>query len=197
MRHLRVCLTTALALAVLTLGAVAVSTAADDDKREPDVIFVPTPQEVVDKMLELAKVGKDDVVYDLGCGDGRIVLTAARKFGCKAKGFDIDPERIKECKANYAKEDKKVQDLVTFDRKDIFTLDLSGASVVTLYLLPELNVKLVPQLKKLKPGSRIVSHDFDMRGYKPDQKVTVKTKDDREKTVYLWTIPLKEDKSSD
>ncbi len=197
MRHLRVCLTTALALAVLTLGAVAVSTAADDDKREPDVIFVPTPQEVVDKMLELAKVGKDDVVYDLGCGDGRIVLTAARKFGCKAKGFDIDPERIKECKANYAKEDKKVQDLVTFERKDIFTLDLSGASVVTLYLLPELNVKLVPQLKKLKPGSRIVSHDFDMRGYKPDQKVTVKTKDDREKTVYLWTIPLKEDKSSD
>src|SRR5262245_31300537 len=192
MRHLRVFATTALALAVLTLGGVAVTAAPDGD--EPDVIFVPTPQEVVEKMLELAEVKKGDVVYDLGCGDGRIVLTAARKYGCKAKGFDVDPERIKECEANFKKEKKETQDLVKFEKKNIFKQDLSEASVITLYLLPDLNVKLVPQLKKLKPGSRIVSHAFDMRGYKPDKKITVKTKDDREHDVYLWTIPLKADK---
>ena len=183
---------TALAVALVTLGTVAVIAADDkEEKTEPDVIFVPTPQEVVEKMLELAKVTSKDVVYDLGCGDGRIVLTAARKYGCKAVGFDVDPERIKDCKANYAKEKEEVQKLVKFERKDIFKQDLSPASVITLYLLPDLNVKLVPQLKKLKPGSRIVSHAFDMRGYKPDQKITVKTKDDREHDIYLWTIPLK------
>lgn len=183
----------ALLLSLLVAG-LAVN-ADDNDKKEPDVIFVPTPQEVVEKMLELAKVNKknNDVVYDLGCGDGRIVLTAARKYGVKAKGFDVDPERIKDCKENWQKEKKDVQDLVKFEQKDIFKQDLSPASVVTLYLLPDLNVKLVPQLKKLKPGSRIVSHAFDMRGYKPDQKITVKTKDDREHDVYLWTIPLKEE----
>ncbi|MGL4552492.1 MAG: methyltransferase domain-containing protein [Gemmataceae bacterium] len=186
-------LSLALMLACLATVA-AVADDKDDDKKEPDVIFVPTPQEVVEKMLELAAVKKDDVVYDLGCGDGRIVLTAARKYGVKAKGFDIDPDRIKDCEANYKKEKEETQKLVKFERKDIFKQDLSEASVVTLYLLPDLNVKLVPQLKKLKPGSRIVSHAFDMRGYKPDQKVVVKTKDDREYDVYLWTIPLKAEK---
>jgi precorrin-6B methylase 2 len=192
MHHFLVFGRTALAVALVTLGTVAVIAADDkEEKTEPDVIFVPTPQEVVEKMLELAKVTSKDVVYDLGCGDGRIVLTAARKYGCKAVGFDVDPERIKDCKANYAKEKEEVQKLVKFERKDIFKQDLSPASVITLYLLPDLNVKLVPQLKKLKPGSRIVSHAFDMRGYKPDQKITVKTKDDREHDIYLWTIPLK------
>lgn len=193
MRNLHVFVKTSLALAVVVLGSM-VAFAADDEKREPDVIFVPTPQEVVEKMLELAKVTKKDVVYDLGCGDGRIVLTAARKYSCKAKGFDIDPERIKDCMTNFKKEKEDVQKLVKFERKDIFKQDLSEASVITLYLLPDLNVKLVPQLKKLKAGSRIVSHAFDMRGYKPDKKITVKTKDDREHDVYLWTIPLKADK---
>jgi SAM-dependent methyltransferase len=193
MRQLKLYAQTVLALAVLALGGVAV-VAAQDDKREPDVIFVPTPQEVVEKMLEVAGVTKKDVVYDLGCGDGRIVLTAARKYGCKAVGYDIDPERIKDCMANFKKEKKETQALVKFEQKDIFKQDLSGASVITLYLLPELNVKLVPQLKKLKAGSRIVSHAFDMRGYKPDKVVKVKTKDDREYEVYLWTIPLKPDK---
>ena len=187
-----------LVLAFTLVGLVALTAVAredkKDDKKEPDVIYVPTPQEVVDKMLELAKVKKGDVVYDLGCGDGRIVLTAARKFGVKARGFDIDPDRIKDCEANFKKEKEEVQKLVKFEKKDIFTLDLSEANVVTLYLLPELNVKLVPQLKKLKPGSRIVSHAFDMRGYKPDMKVTVKCKDDVERDVYLWTIPLKPEK---
>jgi SAM-dependent methyltransferase len=193
MRHLG-----KLVLALTLVGLVALTALAredkKDEKREPDVIFVPTPQEVVDKMLELAKITDKDVVYDLGCGDGRIVLTAARKYGVKARGFDIDPERIKDCEANFKKEKEEVQKLVKFERKDIFTLDLSEATVVTLYLLPELNVKLVPQLKKLKPGSRIVSHAFDMRGYKPDMKVTVKCKDDVERDVYLWTIPLKPEK---
>jgi len=160
--------------------------------RTPDVIFVPTPQEVVEKMLELVHVTKDDLLYDLGCGDGRIVVTAALKYGCKAKGFDIDPQRIKESLENVAK--NNVADLVTIEQKDIFTLDLSDANVITLYLLPSLNVKLIPQLEKLKPGSRIVSHDFDMRGVKPDQVVEVTTSDNgSQHTIYLWTTPLKKE----
>jgi SAM-dependent methyltransferase len=162
------------------------------ERRTPDVIYVPTPQNVVDKMLELAEVKKDDLVYDLGCGDGRIVVTAAKKFGCTAIGYDIDPQRVKESLQNVEK--NKVGDLVTIEEKDIFTLDLSKANVVTLYLLPQLNVKLIPQLDKLKPGSRIVSHDFDMKGVEPDKVVTVSTDEggySDEHTVYLWTTPLK------
>jgi len=192
MRYLKVLLTVALAVAVLATSGLTTS-ADDKKKKEPDVIFVPTPHEVVEKMLELAKVTKDDVVYDLGCGDGRIVCTAAKKYGCKATGFDIDPERIKDSMATKSKLDKDVQKLVEIKNEDIFELDLSKANVITLYLLPDLNVKLVPQLMKLKDGSRIVSHAFDMRGYKPDKVVTVKTKDDREHTVYLWTTPLKKE----
>lgn len=110
--------------------------------RTPDVIYVPTPYEVVEKMLEVAQVKKGDVVYDLGCGDGRIVVTAAKKYGVRAVGFDIDPERIKEARENVRK--NGVEDLVRIEQKDIFTLDLSEATVVTLYLLPQLNVKLFP-----------------------------------------------------
>lgn len=161
------------------------------EPKRPDVIFVPTPQEVVDKMLELARVTKDDVVYDLGCGDGRIVVTAAKKFGCRAFGFDVDPERIQESKENV--ETNGVGHLVTIEQKDIFTLDLSKANVVTLYLLPSLNVKLIPQLEKLKPGARIVSHDFDMQGVTPDQTVTVDGDGGYGHTVYLWTTPLKKE----
>ncbi len=161
------------------------------DMRERDVIYVPTKYEVVDKMLEMAQVKKDDIVYDLGCGDGRIVITAAKKYGCKGYGFDIDPERIKDSLRNVDAND--IADLVTIEQKDIFTLDLSEVDVVTLYLLPSLNVKLIPQLEKLKPGSRIVSHDFDMRGVKPDEVVKVTPPGDREHTVYLWTTPLKKE----
>jgi uncharacterized protein (TIGR03000 family) len=159
------------------------------DDRIPDVSYVPTPPEVVEKMLELARVTRDDVVYDLGCGDGRIVVTAARKYGCKACGFDIDPQRIKESLENVKK--NQVEDLVTIKKQNIFTLDLSEASVVTLYLLPELNVRLVPQLEKMKPGSRIVSNNFDMRGVKPDKVVPVQTRQGVLRHVYLWTVPLK------
>jgi tRNA A58 N-methylase Trm61 len=165
--------------------------------REPDVIYVPTPPEVVDKMLELAQVTKDDLVYDLGCGDGRIVVTAAKKFGCKAVGYDIARKRIKESLANVEK--NNVGHLVRIEQKDIFTLDLSKADVITLYLLPELNVKLIPQLEKLKPGSRIVSHDFDMKGVKPDKVVEVNTENEDwdAHTVYLWTTPLKKEAVSE
>src|SRR5687768_3268272 len=139
------------------------SAQAQKDKDEkPDILFVPTAQEVVDKMLEVAKVTEKDIVYDLGCGDGRIVCTAAKKYKCKAYGFDVDPRRIKDSEESKSKLDKDIQKLVTIQKKDIFTLDLSKASVITLYLLPSLNVKLIPQLDKMKKGSRIVSHSFDM-----------------------------------
>jgi len=159
-------------------------TSVQTPQREPDVVYVPTPQEVVDKMLALAKVTKDDVIYDLGSGDGRIPITAAQKFGTKGVGIDINPERIQEANANAQK--AGVTDRVKFLNQDLFKSDFSEATVVTLYLLPELNVKLRPQLfKQLKPGTRVVSHDFDMGEWKPDQ--VVQTQDGS--NIYLWTIP--------
>ena len=166
---------------------------ANEPEVEPEVPFVPTPQDVVEKMLDMAGVKKDDLVYDLGCGDGRIVITAAKKYGCKAVGFDIDPKRVKESQANVRL--GEVEKLVTIERKDIYEVDLKPASVITLYLLPEVNVKLIPQLEKLKAGSRIVSHDFSMRGIKPKQSVTITSKDDQRKhTIYLWEAPLEKEK---
>jgi hypothetical protein len=188
---------TALAIALLLFTAFAVMAADDagkDDDKKPDVIFIPTPLEVVDKMLELARVTRDDVLYDLGCGDGRIVCTAARKYRCKACGFDIDPDRIKDSEAGKAKLDKEIQKLVTFERKNIFAVDLSKATVVTLYLEEYLNVKLIPQLQKMKEGSRIVSHEFHMSGVKEEKKIVVKTKEGEDRNVYLWKIPLKFEK---
>ena len=165
-------------------------TAPAETPRRPDVVYVPTPHKVVDTMLKLAQVKQSDVVYDLGCGDGRIVVTAAKQLGCRAFGYDIDPERVAESLTNVA--ENGVGDLVTIEQKDIFTLDLSGADVVTLYLLPSLNVRLIPQLEKLKPGSRIVSHDFDMKGVQPDKVIRIDTDDSYVRhTVYLWTCPLK------
>lgn len=161
-------------------------------KRTADVVYVATPHDVVAKMLELAKITKNDVVYDLGCGDGRIVVTAAKKFGCKGTGYDLDDDRVAETKANIKK--AKVEALVDIKQEDIFTVDLSKASVITLYLLPEMNVKLIPQLDKLKPGSRIVAHDFDIRGVKPDQTIKMISREDGvEHKVFLWTVPLKKE----
>jgi len=173
----------------------------DKDKKEKDldVLFVPTPTEVVAKMLEVASVTDKDVVYDLGCGDGRIVIEAAKKYKCKAVGFDLDPERIKECEAARAKiEDKEVQKLITFEKKDLFDVDLSQATVVMLYLLPDLNERLIPQLKKLPKGARIVSHAFPIKGATPDKgyPVTVQ-KNKLDYDVYLWTAPLKLEKDKD
>lgn len=156
-------------------------------KREPDVVYVPTPDTVVAKMLELAKVSKDDVVYDLGSGDGRIVITAAKKFGTTGVGVELRPELVQEAKENAKK--AGVSDRVQFLQQDLFQTDISKATVVTLYLLPQLNVKLRPMLfKQLKPGTRIVSHDFDMGDWKPDQVVQVQGPV-RMHTVYFWTIP--------
>jgi SAM-dependent methyltransferase len=167
----------------------AAPTAGKTENKTPDVIYVPTPQPVVDKMLELAKIKKNDLVYDLGCGDGRIVITAAKKFGVKAVGFDVDPLRVAEAREKVR--ENGVEELVTIEQRDIFTLDLSPASVVTLYLLPALNVRLIPQLEKLKPGSRIVSHDFDMEGVKPQKHLTLDVEgESRGHEVYLWTTPL-------
>ena len=157
-----------------------------------DVIYVATPHDVVDKMLEMAQVKKDDLVYDLGCGDGRIVVTAAKRYGCRAVGFDLDPRRVEESLQNVQK--NNVGHLVTIEQKDIFTIDLSEADVITLFLLSRLNVKLIPQLEKLKPGSRIVSHNFAMEGIKPDKVVKMFSSEDQfEHTIYLWTTPLKKE----
>lgn len=150
--------------------------------RSPDVIYVPTPQEVVDAMLEMANVTAKDVVYDLGSGDGRIPITAAQKYGARAVGIDIDPQRIKEAKENLAK--ANVGDRVQFLNQDLFKTDFSEATVITLYLLPSLNQKLMPQLKQLKPGTRIVSHSFDMGAEWPPEK----TQDVNGRMIYYWTI---------
>jgi len=159
------------------------------ETRKPDVPYVSTPQEVVDKMLEMAKVTKDDLVYDLGCGDGRFVVTAAKKYGCRAVGYDISPRRVRESLENV--KNNGLGHLVRIEQKDIFTLDLSKADVITLFLLPSLNVKLIPQLDKLKPGSRIVSYNFGMRGVMPEQMVRFTSAEDKSQhTIYLWTTPL-------
>ena len=152
----------------------------------PDVIFVPTPQEVVEDMLRLANVQKGDVLYDLGSGDGRIAITAARKYGIKATGIDIDPERIREANENAKK--AGVTDRVQFRQEDLFTADFRDATVITLYLLPDLNVKLRPKLwSELKPGTRIVSHQFEMGAWKPEKRL-----ESNGRTIYFWTVPPKD-----
>ncbi|BAZ53480.1 hypothetical protein NIES4103_61580 [Nostoc sp. NIES-4103] len=151
-------------------------------ERPGDVPYVPTPQPVVDAMLQVAKVGKNDVLYDLGSGDGRIVITAAQKYGTRGVGIDIDPERIQEANANAQK--AGVTDRAQFRQQDLFKTDLSQATVITLYLLPEVNQKLRPELLKLKPGTRIVSHAFDMGDWQPQQTLQVDGK-----TIYYWVVP--------
>jgi uncharacterized protein (TIGR03000 family) len=151
-----------------------------------DVEYEPTPPNVVEAMLKMAKVTKKDVLWDLGCGDGRIPVTAAKEYGCKARGFDIDPERIKESLENVKK--NGVGNLVTIEKKDIFKLDLSkGPTVVTLYLLPRLNAKLLPQLQKLPPGARVVSNSHRMGDIKPDEQMTIPTSRG-DFDIYLWKV---------
>ncbi|MEZ5403036.1 MAG: class I SAM-dependent methyltransferase [Bryobacteraceae bacterium] len=149
----------------------------------PEVPYVPTPPEVVEGMLKLAEVKKGDVVYDLGCGDGRIVIAAAKSFGATGIGFDIDPERIKEATENAKYEG--VAEKVKFVQKDLFEADLKPASVITMYLLPSVNLRLRPKLlADLKPGTRLVSHAFDMGDWKPEKEDMI---DGRR--IYFWTIP--------
>jgi SAM-dependent methyltransferase len=157
---------------------------AQDLESKKIVPFVPTPQEVVDKMIEIGGVKKGDVVYDLGSGDGRIVITAAKK-GARAVGFDVDGDLVKESRENIRK--AGLEQLAEIKQQDILTVDLSPATVVTMYLLPDVNLKLKPNvLSQLKPGSRVVSHAFDMGDWKPDKVERVNGR-----TIYLWTIPAK------
>lgn len=158
-------------------------TQAQAQTPELDVPYVPTSTAVVNEMLKLAKVTKDDMLYDLGSGDGRIVITAAEKFGTRGVGVDIDPQRVKEARENAQK--AGVSDRVEFRQQDLFQTDLKNASVVTLYLLPEINLKLRPKLfSELKPGTRIVSHQFTMGDWKPEKVVQV-----GDSTIYSWVVP--------
>ena len=168
------------ALAGVGLGSKAFDLLA---QRTPDVIFVPTAFETVNAMLKLAEVTSNDIVYDLGCGDGRFVVTASQQFGARGVGVDIDPERIKEARALAKRTgaDSKVR----FIEGDLFETDISEATVVTLYLLTRLNLKLRPKLlKELKPGTRIVSHAFDMGDWTPEKTAQVSGS-----SIYLWRIP--------
>jgi SAM-dependent methyltransferase len=167
----------------LFLAAQQGQSVAPAPARSPDVIFVPTPAAVVDAMLKVASVGSNDVVYDLGCGDGRIVIAAARNYGARGVGIDVDPRRIAEAQANAAK--AGVGGRVRFRQEDLFEADIHEATVVTLYLLPSLNVRLLPKLEHdLKPGTRIVSHAFDMGDWAPEQHLVVEGRN-----VYYWTLP--------
>ncbi len=176
-------------LAALAIGAAGCARAnvpvpqPEAAARTPDVVFVPTPFPVVDRMLAVAKVGRGDVLYDLGSGDGRIVIAAAKRFGIRAVGIDIDPKRIEE--SNHNADTARVRSLVDFRIADLFTTDLRSASVVTLYLLPTLNARLRPKLfEELRPGSRVVSHSFDMGDWKADSTLMIDAR-----IVYYWVMP--------
>lgn len=176
----RLILASAASGALAWAGAPAISLARD---LELDVPYVPTPMTVVDRMLEMAKVGQRDLVYDLGCGDGRIVIRAAERFGCRGVGVDLDPARVSEAKANAEK--AKVQSLVKFEVGNVFTYDFSPATVVTMYLLRSVNMRLRPRLlAELKPGTRIVSHAFDLGDWKPEQTARIDGSN-----VFMWTVP--------
>ncbi len=179
----------------LLVSAIAILGAAfaQEPRRTPDVPYVPTTEAAVQAMLKLANVQKTDVVYDLGCGDGRIVIAAAKDFGARGVGIDIDPQRIREAKENAQK--AKVEDKVRFEEGDLFQADFHEATVVTLFLLPTVNEKLRPKLlESLKPGTRIVSNTFDMGQWKPEKTVTVGDPEEvsfLSHKLYLWTVPEK------
>jgi SAM-dependent methyltransferase len=174
---------------VLSISIAAAQTSQPG--RKPDVPYVPTTDEAVQAMLKLADVKKSDVVYDLGCGDGRIVIAAALTYGARGVGIDIDPDRIREAKENAKK--AHVEDLVRFEEKDLFQADFHEATVVTLFLLPSVNLRLRPKLiQELKPGTRIVSNTFDMGDWKPDKEQTLSGIDEDaylSRKFYLWHIP--------
>ena len=183
MRFAKVSAAVLFALPFIALGQVP-----DDFKCR--IIYVPTEETVVEKMFEMAKVNKDDVVYDLGCGDGRIVCLAAKKFGAKGVGVDIDPERIKDCMKTMKKYGV-TKDLVDIRQGDALKVkDLERATVVMLYMLPEFMEKLEKQWERLKPGTRIVAHDYPFPNKKADQVVEFRGPD-REHTLYMWTVPEK------
>jgi SAM-dependent methyltransferase len=173
-------------------SAALVSAQEATPARQPDVPYVPTTEEAVQEMLKLAGVKKTDIVYDLGCGDGRIVIAAAKNHGARGVGIDINPIRISEAKENARK--AGVENLVRFEENDLFEADFREATVVTLFLLPNVNLKLRPRLvEELKPGTRIVSNTFDMGDWKPEKEISVGGPEDEDaylsRTLYLWTVP--------
>jgi SAM-dependent methyltransferase len=178
-------------LVLAMLSATVAAAQSAQPRRDPDVPYVPTTEAAVTAMLKLAGVNKSDVVYDLGCGDGRIVIAAARNFGARGAGIDINPVRIGEAKENARK--AGVENLVRFEENDLFEADIHEATVVTLFLLPNVNLKLRPKLlMDLKPGTRIVSNTFDMGDWKPDKQATVGDPAEAtylSHTLYLWTVP--------
>jgi SAM-dependent methyltransferase len=175
-------------LAVAMAGGAWWLLEAARERPERDVIFAPTPPECVDKMLEMATVTKDDVVYDLGSGDGRIVIAAAKTYGCKAVGYEIDPKLVEESRRNAAA--AGVSHLVEIHQRNIFDADLSDCTVLAIFLLPDVNVRLIPQMRQMKRGSRVVSFLQNMPGVRPQQTVNMRDKKGIDRTIYLWTIPL-------
>ncbi|GAB4338829.1 MAG: hypothetical protein OHK0047_29280 [Leptolyngbyaceae cyanobacterium] len=162
--------------------------------RRPDIGYIPTPPHVVDALFTLAQITTDDVLYDLGCGDGRILITAAQRFGARGVGIDIDRDRVQESIHNA--EAAGVAHLVQFYCQDLYTSDFQEATVVILYLLPHLNLKLRPQLfAQLQPGTRIISHDFDMGDWPPEKVLQIPIEADEIATLYAWTIPDHNDRS--
>jgi Methyltransferase domain len=182
------CMKEQAAVSNAAVAPVADSTAAPTPKRELDVPYVPTPEMIVDEMLRMAEVKGDDVLYDLGSGDGRIPITAAKQFGTRGVGIDLNPERVNEANQNAKK--AGVTDKVRFIEGDIFKSDFREASVVTLYLLPEINLRLRPQLlEQLKPGTRVVSHNYNMGDWQPEQTKTITTPDGVDHFIYFWRVP--------
>jgi SAM-dependent methyltransferase len=185
-----------LTLAAATVSAAALAGQTNPLVRLPDVPFVPTTREAVEAMLKLADVKKTDVVYDLGCGDGRIVIAAAKEYGARGVGIDIEPDLIQ--KANESAREAGVAGLVRFERNDLFEADIREATVVTIFLLPTVNLRLRPKLlRELRPGTRVVSNTFDMGDWKPEKQVTVGNPNDGSHLshwLYLWTIPPRAEK---
>ncbi len=180
-------------LAALSQVASSAEKATEAPRRTPDCVYVGTPSDVVAKMLEMAKITKEDVVCDPGCGDGRMVIAAAKRYGCRGIGYEIDPKLAAEARKLVQK--RKVEDLVKIEEKDIFTVDYRGNSVIVMYLLPDMIVKLIPQFEKLKPGSRIVAHDYPIRDIAPNTKIDFHSNEDNvEHTLYSYTVPLKKEK---
>lgn len=163
------------------------SFAQDDHPFVLDVPYVPTPDIVVEKMLQLAEVNGDDILYDLGSGDGRIPIAAAQRFGTRGVGIDLNPERVREAKANASS--AQVTHKVEFIEGNIFDLDFSEATVLFLYLFPEVNMKLRPRILEMKPGTRVISHNYNMGNWKPEQTTTIKVPGGMEHTLYLWRVP--------
>ena len=184
--------------AMLILGVSLAAAQRGERKRQPDVPYVPTTEEAVRAMLKLADVKKADIVYDLGCGDGRIVIAAAKTYGARGVGIDIDPDRIQEARENAKK--AGVGNLVRFEENDLFQANFREATVVTLFLLPSINLKLRPKLlQDLKPGTRVVSNTFDMGNWRPEKEQSLPGADDDEigslsHKFFLWKIPRRDGK---